>query len=172
MCLTKFPSPFKILQVSVSEFVSTSSHVRDHVTFLLCARAGTDFQQYPVTNKRHSVYMGGAQGNVNKDCICFLTYLKLLMSSSRPLCLAGLHAILKVVIWLFLRAYQGSTLSMDVWCQVLLPLPCQWHLDVLASKSLPVDCKYSDSGANCNLQQKTMVQQPQICPTPALLSAI
>lgn len=68
--------------------------------------------------------MGGAQGNVNKDCICFLTYLKLLMSSSRPLCLAGLHAILKVVIWLFLRAYQGSTLSMDVWCEVLLPLPC------------------------------------------------
>lgn len=116
--------------------------------------------------------MGGAQGNVNKDCICLSTYLKLLMSSSRPLCLAGLHAILKVVIWLFLRAYQGSTLSMDVWCQVLLPLPCQWHLDVLASKSLPVDCKYSDSGANCNLQQKTMVQRPQICPTPALLSAI
>lgn len=68
------------------------------------------FSSTPVTNKGHSVYMGGAQGNVNKDCICLSTYLKLLMSSSRPLCLAGLHAILKVVIWLFLRAYQGSTL--------------------------------------------------------------
>lgn len=43
MCLTKFPSPFKNLQVSVSEFVSPSSHARAHVTFLLCARAGTDF---------------------------------------------------------------------------------------------------------------------------------
>lgn len=64
--------------------------------------------------------MGGAQGNVNKDCICLSTYLKLLMSSSRPLCLAGLHAILKVVIWLFLRAYQGSTLFMGTVAIALL----------------------------------------------------
>lgn len=43
MCLTKFLSPFKNLQVSVSEFFSPSSHARAHVTFLLCARAGADF---------------------------------------------------------------------------------------------------------------------------------